>query len=130
KDFSLISFSRSGGKGGQNVNKVNTKVTLKIELSNLIPHIPNYWITNLTKSHLYASTSNSIIIQSTLTRSQSQNLEDCWQKLIENLKLISKIGLKGQTSIETIQRVKKLQSIEKIKTLKQKNYRHQIKVNR
>jgi len=30
-----VSFSRSGGPGGQNVNKVNTKVTLHIRLAGL-----------------------------------------------------------------------------------------------
>jgi len=30
-----ISFSRSGGPGGQNVNKVNTKVTMRIRLDDL-----------------------------------------------------------------------------------------------
>ena len=33
RNFSKITFSQSGGPGGQNVNKVNTKVTLRINLS-------------------------------------------------------------------------------------------------
>merc|ERR1712014_542813 len=48
--FARLSFSTSGGKGGQNVNKVNTKATLRLELGKLKSIIPAYWITNLSNS--------------------------------------------------------------------------------
>jgi ribosome-associated protein len=36
RSASVLSFSRSSGPGGQNVNKLNTKVTLRLRLDNII----------------------------------------------------------------------------------------------
>jgi ribosome-associated protein len=70
-----VSFSRSGGPGGQNVNKLNTKVTLRINLG----EIDGLSETELERVKLMLanriSTSNEIVINSDEERSQRINLE-------------------------------------------------------
>ncbi|KAA1078259.1 hypothetical protein PGT21_032020 [Puccinia graminis f. sp. tritici] len=128
--FTKFNFSTSGGKGGQNVNKVNTKATLKLQLAKLKSIIPAYWITNLTNSHLYAQQTGQLVIHSSLTRSQSSNVDDCWTKLHQSFQSASEAGLIGQTSAEQTQKVNRLKSIEKTRTKKLKNIRKDIKSNR
>jgi ribosome-associated protein len=75
RNASEISFSRSGGPGGQNVNKLNTKVTLRLRLA---------FIDGLSDAELERmrevlanriSGGDEIVISSDEERSQRTNLE-------------------------------------------------------
>ncbi len=75
------SFSRSSGKGGQNVNKVNSKATLKwdpYQSHGLTDEIKKRF---LNKYNHKLNTDGCLIIQSDRYRDQPQNCEDCIDKL-------------------------------------------------
>ncbi len=66
-------FSRSGGPGGQNVNKVNTKVVLKIPVDN-IPEIGEDELQRLKeKLNTRLTYENVLLIQASEERSQLKN---------------------------------------------------------
>jgi ribosome-associated protein len=74
-------FSRSGGPGGQNVNKVATKAELRFRLDEA-DWIPERVRARLRK--LQARRINSdgdFVITSSRYRSQARNVEDCVEKL-------------------------------------------------
>lgn len=74
-------YSRSSGPGGQNVNKVNTKATLLLDLEALAGFMPDAVIRRLGEqngSHMVGST---LTITSHEHRSQIANRNECLDRL-------------------------------------------------
>ncbi len=80
-----FSFSRSGGAGGQNVNKVNSKVTLTWDPS-LTTACHSGVIDRLRERFSQIFLDNGLIqIVGQRHRSQKANMDDCIEKLHEML---------------------------------------------
>ncbi len=79
-------FSRSGGPGGQNVNKVNSKATLRwLPAPDFLPE--SAWRRFLRKAARYLTEDGEIVIQSQEHRDRAANIEACTQKLKEMIRL-------------------------------------------
>lgn len=74
-------FSRSSGSGGQNVNKVNTRVTLRW-IPSSSPAISGAILTRLLeKAGRKINSENVLQISSQRYRDQGRNVADCMEKL-------------------------------------------------
>ncbi|MFO7850197.1 MAG: alternative ribosome rescue aminoacyl-tRNA hydrolase ArfB [Spirochaetia bacterium] len=75
-------FSRSGGPGGQHVNKTNSKVTLKIPLSELpVGEDELRRVEHLLSGRI--NSSGELIIRSSETRSQASNRKRAYERAVQ-----------------------------------------------
>ncbi|KAF2870985.1 hypothetical protein BDV95DRAFT_607273 [Massariosphaeria phaeospora] len=108
KTVGELSFSRSSGPGGQNVNKVNSKATLKVPLDALLQHVPSALHGDIRSSRHVAARLNALIIQADDSRKQGDNAQSCYKRLYEAIVEAGRHAIPGETSAEQAQRVKKL----------------------
>ncbi|GAB6088547.1 alternative ribosome rescue aminoacyl-tRNA hydrolase ArfB [Spirochaeta dissipatitropha] len=74
-------FSRSGGPGGQNVNKLNTRVTLRIELNRLeLSEIQLARLHRILVNRINAE--GMLVLQCSETRSQLRNREIALERAV------------------------------------------------
>uniref|UniRef100_A0A7S1D533 Prokaryotic-type class I peptide chain release factors domain-containing protein n=1 Tax=Cyclophora tenuis TaxID=216820 RepID=A0A7S1D533_CYCTE len=118
-----ISFSRSGGSGGQNVNKVNTKVELRFKLDDAD------WLPDEVRDRIREQAPNRINkdgvfnIQSSENRTQQQNRRAAFTKLQE-------IVLRAYPRPKVRKLRKGISKKAKERNLEDKKRRGQVKANR
>ncbi|KAI9492615.1 hypothetical protein BDB00DRAFT_765035 [Zychaea mexicana] len=83
QDQLRILFSRSSGPGGQNVNKVSTKVDMRLRLNK---KDSDEWLPSYAIDKLKLNKSNELVVTSDRTRSQAKNIQECYDKLVDTIK--------------------------------------------
>jgi len=115
-------FSRSGGAGGQNVNKVNTKAELRFNVQRSMKLTNEEKFLILSRGKSFINNENELIITSQESRSQLENREICIEKFFRLLEKCTK---------PTKKRIKTKRSVASIrKRLLKKSIKSDIKSNR
>ncbi|MDY0090492.1 MAG: alternative ribosome rescue aminoacyl-tRNA hydrolase ArfB [Flavobacteriaceae bacterium] len=111
---------RSSGPGGQNVNKVATKVVLSFDIKDSVGLDENEKCLILEKLSNKISSDNFLILSTSETRSQAKNKELLLQKFLELLSNALKVPkTRKVTKVPTSVIEKRLKNKKRISEIKQ-----------
>lgn len=116
-----ISYSRASGAGGQKVNKTSSKATIALGPDQWLHPQFCYWIPKPIRSQIhenkirYETKSGGILVQSDLTRNRDTNTDECFRKLIQEIK--DNTFFAGETSEEDKKRWQEIKDDRKEKRL-------------
>lgn len=113
------SFSRSSGPGGQNVNKVNSKVTLNWNINDSSQYNQKHKERFIKQYHQYIA-DEKVVITSQKTRSQKLNIDDCQKRLHQMLLAVEFPPKKRTPTKPTKNSIKKRLNIKKLQSIKKK----------
>lgn len=87
---------------------MNSKATLRVALSSLLPLVPRLLHPKIRSSRYYAAKSDAIIIQCDESRKQSDNIDGCHARLNHLVVEAAENAVPGETSDAQRGRVKAL----------------------
>lgn len=87
---------------------MNSKATVRFQMSELFTTIPAILHTSLRASKYFAEKSDSLVIQADGSRKQAENVQECFQKLKLLIESAGKNVIKGQTTPEQMAKVRQL----------------------
>ena len=87
---------------------MNSKATIRLKFSDLLPLVPNILHPELQNSRYYAEKSDSLVIQADGSRKQAENVQGCFDKLEDLVKLAGRSAVRGETTSKQASKVKML----------------------